>query len=257
MNRHHFLATSTQFDAGGSVPGSGSALAQTTARSGLALPLFMAVIALGTVNAAAQVPAIIPVEQEPRHRTLHEDAQVRVLEIRIPPGDESLMHNHMHDGVHVTVQGARISETEPGGWWASTHAASETGLTYYSALNGKQYAHQIKNIDNVATHIIALELLGTPPAAPRATAILTYSERIANNERVEVGRIKSAAGARIELPPLPQRTLLVSLSSGAASLGDTALELRPGSLHWLAPGPGRTLTAPAGQAMELIAIQFR
>ena len=228
-----------------------------TARSGLALTLVTAAAALATVNAAAQAPAIIPVEQEPRHRTVHEDAQVRVLEIRIPPGDESLMHNHMHDGVHITVQGARISETKPGGWWASTHAASEPGLTYYSALNGKQYAHQIKNIDKVATHIIALELLGTAPAAPKATAALSYSERIASNERVEVGRIKAAAGARIDLPALPQRTLRVSLSSGAATAGDTALALQPGSLHWLASGPARALTAPAGQAMELIAIQFK
>ena len=228
-----------------------------TARSGLALALVTVAAALAIVNAGAQAPAIIPVEQEPRHRTVHEDAQVRVLEIRIPAGDESLMHNHMHDGVHITVQGARISETKPGGWWASTHAASEPGLTYYSALNGKQYAHQIRNIDTVATHIIALELLGTAPAAPKATAALTYSERIANNARVEVGRIKVVAGARIELPPLPQRTLLVSLSSGAATAGDTALALLPGSLHWLATGPARALTAPAGQAMELIAIQFK
>ena len=228
-----------------------------TARSGLALALVTAAAALATINAAAQAPAIIPVEQEPRHRIVHEDAQVRVLEIRIPPGDESLMHNHMHDGVHVTVQGARISETKPDGWWASTHAASEPGLTYYSALNGKQYAHQIKNIDKVATHIIALELLGTAPAAPKATATLPYSERIANNERVEVGRIKAAAGARIDLPALPQRTLLVSLSNGAATIGDTALALQLGSLHWLAAGPARALTAPTGQAMELIAIQFK
>ena len=229
------------------------------ARSGLslALALVTAAAALATVNAAAQAPAIIPVEQEPRHRTVHEDAQVRVLEIRIPAGDESLMHNHIHDGVHITVQGARISETKPGGWWASTHAASEPGLTYYSALNGKQYAHQIKNIDKVATHIIALELLGTAPAAPKATAALSYSERIASNERVEVGRIKATAGARIDLPALPQRTLLVSLSGGAATAGDTALALQPGSLHWLASGPARALTAPAGQAMELIAIQFK
>ena len=79
-----------------------------TARSGLslALALVTTAAALATVNAAAQAPAIIPVEQEPRHRTVHEDAQVRVLEIRIPAGDESLMHNHLHDGVHITVQGA-------------------------------------------------------------------------------------------------------------------------------------------------------
>lgn len=228
-----------------------------TARSGFALALVTAAVTLTAAGALAQAPTIIPVEQEPRHRTVHEDAQVRVLEIRIPAGDESLMHSHMHDGVHITVQGARISETRPGGWWASTHAASEPGLTYDSALNSKQYAHQIKNIDKVATHIIALELLGTAPATPKATAALTYSERIASNERVEVGRIKLAAGARIELPALPQRILLVSLSGGAATAGDTALELKPGSLHWLASGPARALTTPAEQAMELIAIQFK
>lgn len=228
-----------------------------TTRNCIAPLLITVAAAFASFNAAAQAPAILPVEQEPRHRTIYEDAQARVLEIRVPAGDESLMHNHIHDGVHITVQGARISEPKPGGWWASTHAASEPGLTYYSALNGKPYAHQIKNIDTLATHIIALELPGAAPATPKATAALGYSERIANNERVEVGRIKAAAGARIELPALPQRTLLVSLSSGAATVGDAALTLRPGSLHWLAAGPARVLSAPAGQAMELIAIQFK
>ena len=68
---------------------------------------------------------------------------------------------------------------------------------------------------------------------------------------------QGSSNARAELPSLPRRTLLVGLSSGAATAGDTALELRPGSPHWLASDPARALTAPAGQEMELIAIQFK
>ena len=79
--------------------------------------LGLLMLSCGTVG--AQSPAPVPVQDEPRHRPVLRNAQVMVLRIQIPAGDESLMHTHENDAVHITVQGSDIRETTPRGWWAS------------------------------------------------------------------------------------------------------------------------------------------
>jgi quercetin dioxygenase-like cupin family protein len=212
---------------------------------------------LCAVVASAAYAQSVPVEKEPLHRSVYEDKEIRILEIQIPPGTESMMHSHRNDGIHITVQGARVSEKTPRGWWASTHEASERGLTYFSGLNGREFEHQIKNIDTVATHIIAVELLTPLPTTPKAVVNLPYAEPIASNARTEFGRIKLAPGARSALPTLPERLLLVSIAGGRLLVGNDRLELKPGALHWLPAGPARELIAGEGSAVELVAIQFK
>ena len=73
--------------------------------------LGMFILSFGTVG--AQTPGPVLVQDEPRHRPILRNAQVMVLRILIPPGDESLMHTHENDAVHITVQGSDIRETTP------------------------------------------------------------------------------------------------------------------------------------------------
>ena len=70
----------------------------------------LAAAALSTLSAVAvaQDTATVAVQLEPRHRPVLAIARVRLLDIRIPVGDKSLMHTHEHDAVHITVQ-ARAS----------------------------------------------------------------------------------------------------------------------------------------------------
>jgi len=62
-----------------------------------------AVVAWLLIQAAAPVlPAQspVPIEKEPRHRLKFENQFVRVFDVLIPPGDDSLFHIHIYDGVY-------------------------------------------------------------------------------------------------------------------------------------------------------------
>ncbi len=192
-----------------------------------------ALSALSLIAVAQNTPAVA-VQLEPRHRPVLTNARVRVLDIRIPAGDKSLMHTHEHDAVHITVQGARIRETKPRGWWASTHDASADGLTYFSALRGTPYTHAIENIGERATHIVAVELLESAPAGHEATT-LPGAAAIADNPRVRVDRLEAAVTS--QLPVLRAQALLVALTASQVD----GQSLAAGSALWTEPGQARRL----------------
>jgi len=215
------------------------------------LGLFL--LSCGTVG--AQSPAPVLVQDEPRHRPVLRNAQVMVLRIQIPAGDESLMHTHENDAVHITVQGSDIRETTPRGWWASNHAASPDGLTYFSALGGKPYTHQIRNTGSRDTHIVSVELLGSASGNPRVLDVLRGSEKIADNPRTRVERLKSDSA--VAVPPSPANAVLVSLRAGTLSGLEVANAMSPGSVHWIPAGTAVQVEAAPGSGNDVIYVRLR
>lgn len=215
------------------------------------LGLFL--LSCGTVG--AQSPAPVLVQDEPRHRPVLRNAQVMVLRIQIPAGNESLMHTHENDAVHITVQGSDIRETTPRGWWASNHAASPDGLTYFSALGGKPYTHQIRNTGSRDTHIVSVELLGSASGNPRMLDALPGSEKIADNPRTRVERLKSDSA--VAVPPSPANAVLVSLRAGTLSGLEVANAMSPGSVHWIPAGTAVRAEAAPGSGNDVIYVRLR
>jgi len=196
--------------------------------------LAAAALSMLSLIAVAQDTAAVAVQLEPRHRPVLTNARVRVLDIRIPAGDKSLMHTHEHDAVHITVQGARIRETKPRGWWVSMHDASADGLTYFSALRGTPCTHAIENIGERATRIVAIELLESASAGHEAAA-LDGAVAIADNPRVRVDRLEAAVTP--QLPAL--RAQALSVTPGPSQVDGQ--NLAPGSALWTEPGQARLL----------------
>ena len=77
----------------------------------------VAAVVSGVVSVAQ-----IPVIDEPRHRVVYEDARVRVLDVRVPPGDVTLEHGHDRDlaTVYLAPSSSRIRNAvenrRAGGW---------------------------------------------------------------------------------------------------------------------------------------------
>ena len=178
-----------------------------------------------------------------------------ILRIQIPPSDESLMHTHENDAVHITIQGSEVRETTPRGWWASNHAASADGLTYFSALGGKTYTHQIRNTGSRDTDIVSVELLGSAPANPRALSESPGAEQIAYNARTRVERLRS--NSTVDVPRSLANAILVSLRAGTLSGLEAATAMSPGSVHWIPAGTAVRAEASPGSGNELIYLRLR
>ena len=215
--------------------------------------LGLLMLSSGTVG--AQSPTPVPVQDEPRHKPVLRNAQVMVLRIQIPPGDESLMHTHENDAVHITVQGSDIRETTPRGWWASNHAASPDGLTYFSALGAKAYTHQIRNTGSRETQIVSVELLGSAPGNPRMLDALPGAEQISDNPRTRVERLKS--NSAVVVPSSLANAVLVSFRAGTLNGLEATTAMSPGSVHWIPAGTAVWTEAALGSGNDLIYVRLR
>jgi len=103
---------------------------------------------------------IVPLLQEPRHRTMHRDGDIYVLDIQINPGDMTLQHTHDAAILYNFISSGK----GPSGGRLSSN-------TEYVAKN---FTHQVENEGPGLFRIIALTNYGPPindPKADRPTGI--------------------------------------------------------------------------------------
>ncbi len=104
----------------------------------------------GVAGCSAQAP--VPVFKEPRHHVVYENKLVRVLDVRVPPGDTTLYHVHAERYVGVVINGAN-------GWeqFLGRDATPNKTVTASILDNSNQtlpYTHRVGNIDTVAFHYV-------------------------------------------------------------------------------------------------------
>src|SRR6187200_1973009 len=104
----------------------------------------------------------VPVEREPRHHVVFENAAVRVIDARLPAGDTTLYHTHTADNVPVVIRGGSMTIQPLGG--ARQSASPRTGDASF-ARGG--YTHQIVNVGREALQFLDVEVhaptpVGTP-----------------------------------------------------------------------------------------------
>src|SRR5262249_47736233 len=69
-------------------------------------------LTFATLCLAKQSP--VPVEQEPFHQLVFQNAFVEVMRVTLPPGKSTQFHTHGHDGIAVQVSNATITQQKPG-----------------------------------------------------------------------------------------------------------------------------------------------
>jgi quercetin dioxygenase-like cupin family protein len=97
---------------------------------------------------------IVPILQEPRHRQVHRDGDIYVLDIQINPGDMTLQHTHDAPILYNFIS----TGTGPAGGRASSNTDYVT----------KNFTHQVSNEGPGLFRIIALTNYGPPMADPKA-----------------------------------------------------------------------------------------
>jgi hypothetical protein len=101
------------------------------------------------------------------HRLVYHSPLVRVMDVRIPPGDTTAYHVHADRMVGVAVQDARVWYQAPG---APPDATTTPRATPYAFENWSQslpYAHRVANVDTVPLHYVVAEWRGrTGPDVP-------------------------------------------------------------------------------------------
>ncbi len=198
------------------------------------MKLFIAAIVslLGLLPSVVQSP--VPVSSEPRHHLKFENAYVRVFDVVVPPGDQTLFHTHANDYLFVSIGDANL-KAEVLGNQPGNLILKDGDVRYTKATITHRVANQAKEV----FRNITIEVLKSPgaqagaaqqPQIPGHTLVL-------ENDRVRVERLILEPGQSIAMHDHLLSGLGVAVSAAKIVIESPGqkpqtVELKPGDFRW-------------------------
>ncbi len=196
-------------------------------------------------RAAIAEDSVIPATEEPRHRVKLENPVVRIVDVEIPPGDQTLLHSHSLDYAFLMVNRASLLNEVQGKPPVDLSVAAGL-IGYYRATQGA-YIHRFTNVGTQPFRAIGIELLAASPT-PEVSAALPGSSgyvTVLDNERVRAYRLVLAPGQSTPSVTLPGRTVRVAGTNATLveTIGADSIQRRfePAMFEWRAAPSTQTL----------------
>lgn len=223
----------------------------------LTISLLLSLLIL--VPARTQSP--VPIEKEPCHRLQFENRYVRVFDVLIPQGDESLFHIHNHDGVGIKLTDARIRDKQLGGRPEDLEVKS--GAVNFARFP-EPLTHKVSNVGGTPFRNMFVEILpsaGTPANA-QSLAGRPGQTLVLENDRVRVYRLVLAPGQSTETHTHALRGLGVAISEGKIAFGvpgekSKAVKFKPGDYLWHEGGITHSLRNVGPAPFEAVDIELK
>ena len=104
-----------------------------------------------------QLHAQVQVSREFHHKNIFENEYVRVLDVRIQPGDTTLFHIHSTPSLFIYFTNTAICTQIKGKEW--TKGKNAKGNASYRSFINDTLVHRVSNCDSLAFHVNDIELL--------------------------------------------------------------------------------------------------
>jgi len=184
---------------------------------------------------------VVPVHEEPHHKTIFENAWVRALDVHFPVGVDSMFHRHALHNVAVRIAGGTIRSDRIGA--EGTPREVRSGSVMFNSAS-PPYVHRVVNVGAAAVHIVDLELSGARVAADGSAADVLAGHVVEiENEHVRVSRLRLQPGEFLSAHT-HQRGWLDVVVAGP----------KPGAIAWHDAGTQSALGGPDSPA-ELVEIE--
>ncbi len=201
---------------------------------------------------AAETPGpndrVVPILQEPRHRTMHKDGDIRLLDVQINPGDMTLFHTHDAAIMYTFIS----SGTGP----------SEGRISSNTDYVQENFTHQVANQGPGLFRIIALTNYG--PAMGSLTAdrpMGLQGEPELENLYFRSYRITLAPGETSAPQTHANPSVVVQVSEGMTHVtrtdGITAELMANGDWAWREPNGAYQIKNMGSVPVELVINEAR
>jgi hypothetical protein len=218
--------------------------------------LSLRIAGLFLLLAAATVVAQVPVTKDPRHRTTFENAQLRILDVNVPPGAGSLDHRHDFDMVTVSMSGGTdtrvFSSAQPTGTTRPPRPLGDVAVTDYT---GKPASHRVENIGSSAYQLFAVENLRKSgwSTAPAATGLATTLTTESRAFRIYDVRLSGGTAQTSHTHAVPTVVILIggNVMSDGPDTHAKANAPAPVGLKQLTL-PGQWILVPAGDTHHVV-----
>jgi len=179
----------------------------------------------------------VPVEQEPRHRIVFENKNVRIYDCLIPPGDMTLFHIHSFDSIAVVVSGGKARNELLGR--PPIEGQPLTGSATFSKATNAPYTHRLTNVGTTPLRFVVPEILSSSVSsgAPAVLNTVPGHQLVLENDRATVYRIfvdpKQSTGIRSRTLPWLRISISKStISAQTPGKSPEILETQPGDYRW-------------------------
>ena len=208
-------------------------------------------------SASAQQP--IPVDNESHHTIVFSDQVLRVLEVVVPEGEETLDHTHQYDITTVCIDCAATRTRVPGQPFGEIRPR-KAGGSLIAEYAGKPAAHAVKNVGTGLYRLVGVEnvrLSGWTTAAPLAEQVGTILGQESRAFRVYDVQIEPGKAQTKHTHTSPT---VVVLDKGDVTLGAGQVSkhlAKPGEWILVAAGNSHTISLVGVGAAHLVEIEVR
>jgi hypothetical protein len=200
--------------------------------------LLLLVIVQATLCSAQTV---VPVKDEPRHHNVFENSFIRVLDVRIKPGDTSLFHKHATPSVFIVLHPVKTgSEVKIEEQKATALASRDPSITFEGFYKSPRI-HRVWNEDTALFHVMDIEILSKGGHAVSAPIQQDGFKLLFDEQPVQAYRLtlkgESSTGVQRKNP-----LLIVGLTDAAQPLSVNNKSFNK---------EGDFLFIPAGEAVQI------
>jgi len=186
-----------------------------------------------------------PMEQEPHHHLVFENASLRIFEPIIDAGDVTFDHEHRLDYVSVCIGGSPTRSLVQGGEWGAGGVPCVAGAASVGEYAGRPMVHRVQNVGGTPFHLVLVEnrqeggwSVTSPVSAP-------FTSAVRESRALRVYQV-SLTSSRDETRHVHSRPTVVIVTSGEVVVGAEGQKTVLGQA-------GRWSLTPAGEAHMLSA----
>ena len=100
----------------------------------------------------------LQIDLEPHHHVVLKNQYVKVMDVRIDPGDTTAYHTHAHDTVFIHLSDSATQAQIRGKDWDPAHP-SKPGEVNFDNDSQHPFTHRVKNTGTTPFHVLDIELL--------------------------------------------------------------------------------------------------
>ncbi|RIW13609.1 hypothetical protein D0X99_15300 [Algoriphagus lacus] len=199
------------------------------------------------------------VHQEPRHRPVFENKEIRILDVLFPPGDTTQYHVHTTPSVFInfttTAVGSQVMGKE------KTNSESRAGDILVEDLSGSNTrTHRVWNRDNAVFHVMDVELLYQDFDWEVPPLDLSDLKLEIDTTWVRVYRLNLSEGKQFQLEKPKQSFLLVSLQDASVEIESNGKSqtqnLKQGSFITIPRKKSFSINHSGKQPAQLVLLEF-
>jgi hypothetical protein len=225
--------------------------------SRFAVATIAAVLLAAWVPVHAQEDKVVPAHEEPRHVPKLVNEWVRIVDVEIPEGEQTLYHRHSIDYPFIFVTSVTL-ENQIYGQEPKDQQMQRGQVGYYDIAKQGEYTHRFINRGPGPFRAIGIELMKprdgkAKPGLPR----IQGAEAALDNDRIGAYRIRLAPGASVGPIKFAGPSVRVSVGSGRvrdriAGSGESTLDLSPALFQFRDASVTTTITNIGNQEIELV-----